>query len=486
MVRHPFENIGFPALPPRPRKAAVTSVLDKGAGPHEITDVIAVAGQWIDVVKLGWASARLTSPDALRDKLRHYREAGIRVCTGGTFLEIALAQGTIAPFLESAKALGIDMIEVSNGIHPMSEDDKLGLIERVRAAGFAVWSEVGRKDPTEDASMRIDDRIAACQRELAAGAEKVVLEGRESGTVGIYDRRGEPEEELLDRIAGDVGLGNLVFEAPRKAQQVWMIRHFGPHVNLGNVPLAEALPLATLRTGLRSDTFADVHLPGIDVYVELGVDGAVRARDRGGVVIMIDALRASATIVTALASGMASVKVVATVEACVGDVTAGERGGKKLANLDHGNSPTELLRNDYQGRQLVLTSTNGAEVLVTAAGEGTDILVGTTLNARAVAAAATRIAKERSVPITLLQAGRNNAPAREDALAANAIFRAMQGAHLHGTLPTAPALEAAFFASDSGKNLVHLGYSEDVRFCAQLDLYDVVPHLAGGVLVPLS
>jgi phosphosulfolactate synthase len=259
VVRHPFESIGFPALPPRPRKAGITSVIDKGAGPNEVNDVIAVAGQWIDVVKLGWGSARLTSPDALRDKLRHYREAGIRVCTGGTLCEIARAQGKVEPFLKAATDLGIDLIEVSNDVHPMTEDETLGLIEQVRRAGFAVWSEVGKKNPAEDAGLRIDERIAACRRELDAGAEKVILEGRESGTVGIDDRRGEPEEEMLDRLASDVGLANLVFEAPHKAQQVWLIRHFGPQVNLGDVPLAEALSLATLRTGLRSDTFADVH-----------------------------------------------------------------------------------------------------------------------------------------------------------------------------------------------------------------------------------
>ncbi len=465
----------------------MTSILDKGLGPAETRDLVAVAGEWIDVVKLGWASARLTNGDALREKVAAYQAAGVRVCTGGTFLEVALAQDKVVPFLEAARALQVDMIEVSNGIHPMSDDEKVALIARARAAGFAVWSEVGKKDPEEDAAIGVNDRIAAVERELAAGSEKVVLEARESGTVGIYDQSGQPATELIDRLAADLGIDRLVFEAPKKDQQVWMIRHFGAHVNLGNVPAAEALPLATLRTGLRGDTFADFHLRGIDVFVGMGAAGAMEARDRGGVVVMIDALRASATIVTALASGMASVKVVATPGECVGEVTAGERGGKKLPHCDHGNSPTELLREEYAGKQLVLTTTNGAEVLLTASGPNTRVLVGTTLNAAAVAAAAVRLASAMSAPITLLQAGRNNQAAREDALAASTIFHAMRGVHLHGSgLPTSRGLESDFFRSASGRNLADLGYGEDVSFCARTDVYDVVPAYDQGVVTVLE
>lgn len=302
-----------PALPPKPRSAAVTSVLDKGLGPAEADDLITAAGEWIDVVKLGWGSARVTGGEALRRKIAAYRSAGIDVCTGGTFFELAVAQGVVEGFLEAARDVGIRMIEVSNGVHPMSDADKCALIGRARAAGFSVWSEVGKKDPEEDARLGFAERLAAIERELEAGADKVVLEARESGTVGIYDKSGKPAVELVERIAERIGIERLVFEAPRKAQQVWMIRHFGAQVNLGNVAASEAIPLATLRTGLRGDTLADFHLSGIDLYVGRGVNGALEARERGGVVIVIDALRFSATVVAALASGMASVKVLSLI-----------------------------------------------------------------------------------------------------------------------------------------------------------------------------
>ena len=486
MTVHPFDCIQFPPLPDKPRERGMTSILDKGLGVSGVRDLLAVAGEWIDVVKLGWATARLTDGQALRDKVACYRQQGVKVCTGGTFLEVAVAQDRVSAFLDSAHALGIEMVEVSNGIHPMSDDTKAELIRTAVAAGFTVWSEVGKKDPEEDAALTIGDRIRAVERELEAGSQKVVLEARESGTVGIYDRDGQPAIELLERIVERVGVDRLVFEAPQKRQQVWMIQRFGATVNLGNVAAADAIPLATLRTGLRGDTFADVHLRGIDVYLELGVNGALTARERGGIVVLIDALRFSATAVAALASGMASVKPVSSPSECVGEVTAGERGGKKLATVMHANSPREIAARGYVGKQLVITTTNGVEMLLTAAGPDNTVLVGTTLNARAVARAAVRLAGQRGGPITLLAAGRNNQPAIEDTLAASEILHAMEGVRLHGARPRqSAALESEFFASDSGRNLVGLGYSEDVRFCARKDIYDLVPHLRDGVLRPL-
>ena len=52
----------------------------------------------------------------------------------------------------------------------------------------------------------------------------------------------------------DIPPDRILFDAPRKDQQVWFVRRFGPEVNLGNIPLGEVLPLETLRLGLRSDT----------------------------------------------------------------------------------------------------------------------------------------------------------------------------------------------------------------------------------------
>jgi 2-phosphosulfolactate phosphatase len=267
-----------------------------------------------------------------------------------------------------------------------------------------------------------------------------------------------------------------------------MIRQFGSTVNLANIALDDAISLVTLRTGLRGDTFRDFQMPGVQTYLEMGVNGAMQARQRGGVVILIDALRASATIVTSLAMNMKSVRPVVSVEQCVGDVTAGERGGRKLPTLNHGNSPTELLahKHEYAGKTLGLTTTNGTECLLAASGPNNVVFVGTTLNASAVAASALAIAKARKVPISLLMAGRNNQACIEDELAAGEILVKLgAAAQMQGSVPrTSNALEADFFAGDSGRNLAKLGYADDVLFCSQLDRFDVVPVLRDGILVP--
>lgn len=493
---HPLAVLQAPDLPGKPRRTGLTSILDKGLGPGQARDLTATAGDWIDVVKLGWGTARFQPQTALEEKIGVFREARVEVCTGGTLMEIAHAQGRIDETLEGARRLGFTMIEVSNGVNPMSSEEKLDLIRRARDAGFRVWSEVGKKSSEEDSRLSLEDRLDAVVAELAAGAEKVILEARESGNLGIYSSSGEPVSELIHRLAEATGAERLVFEAPRKPQQVWMVRNLGPDVNLGNVAPGDALSLVTLRTGFRGDTFADVHLGGTEVFLELGVNGALSVRRRGGVVVLIDALRASATIVTALAMGMAAVRPVATAEACVpqpghedDEITAGERGGRKLPSVRHGNSPTELLRqSSYRGKTLVLTTSNGTECLTAAAGPNSVVLVGTTLNRTAVARAALELAARHGGPINLLMAGRNNQPTEEDALAAGEIFRALQqrqAVRLHRLEEDAPltatrALEAAFCASDSGANLVRLGYEDDVRFCAQVDRYDAVPIFEDG------
>ncbi len=487
-----FTEIQVPELPAKPREAALTSILDKGLGPMAVEDLCRVAGDWIDVVKLGWGTARTHPRDVLKAKIDAYHLAGVKVCTGGTFMEVAYAQDRVPALLREASELGVDMVEVSNGVHPMRDHEKHALIRQARDAGFIVWSEVGRKDPEEDALLTLRDRIAAVEQELAAGAAQVILEARESGRVGIYNRAGEPQAEMVKRLVDRIGLERLLFEAPLKSQQVWLLRHLGQRVNLGNIAPADAIPLATLRMGLRGDTLAEIHLGGIDVFLETGFNGAVRARERGGVVVMIDALRASATMIAALASGMRSIRPVATVADCKGgpdDITAGERGGRKLPHVQHGNSPTELLAQGYVGKNLVITSSNGVECLMTAAGPETTVLVGTTLNRQAVARAAFALAQERGAPITLLMAGRNNRLTIEDSLAAGLILRAdaTRGLQLrvHGETPrSSAALEADFLGSESGENLVQLGYGEDVRFCAGVDRYELVPVLEGELIVP--
>jgi phosphosulfolactate synthase len=65
---------------------------------------------------------------------------------------------------------------------------------------------------------------------------------------------------LIDEIAHEIDVADVVFEAPTKASQGYFVKHFGPDVNLGNIPPEEVIPLETLRLGLRADTLKEVLL----------------------------------------------------------------------------------------------------------------------------------------------------------------------------------------------------------------------------------
>ena len=91
--------------------------------------------------------------------------------------------------------------------------------------------------------------------ELEAGSWKVIAEGRESGTVGVFRPNGTAHTYLINKIIAKIDPSKILWEAPKKTQQVWFIRLFGANVNLGNIATNEVIPLECLRLGLRGDTF---------------------------------------------------------------------------------------------------------------------------------------------------------------------------------------------------------------------------------------
>jgi phosphosulfolactate synthase len=97
--------------------------------------------------------------------------------------------------------------------------------------------------------------------DLAAGAALVIAEGRESGTVGLFDASGAVHPELVEAIVHALGAETVIFEAPQKHQQVWLVKHFGPNVNLGNIPPRDVISVETIRQGLRADTLMLMHAP---------------------------------------------------------------------------------------------------------------------------------------------------------------------------------------------------------------------------------
>ncbi|HLH64294.1 MAG TPA: phosphosulfolactate synthase [Solirubrobacteraceae bacterium] len=239
----------LPQRTAKPRQEGITHVLDRGLSVAEIDGLVEVAGEYVDLVKLGWGTAVATGN--LQAKLERYRHHGITVMLGGTLTELAIAQGRLDALVGRLHELGIDHLELSDGTIEIGHDQKLALISRL-AKEFTVLSEVGSKDDTR--IMAPYRWVELIQAELEAGAWKVIAEARESGSVGIFRHDGEVRQGLVDEIVHAIPPQRILFEAPRKEQQVWFVRRFGANVNLGNVTPEDVLSLETVRVGLRSDT----------------------------------------------------------------------------------------------------------------------------------------------------------------------------------------------------------------------------------------
>ena len=247
-----LDLLDLPQRSIKPRQRGITHVLDRGLSVAQVDALVEVAGDAIDIVKLGWGTSVVTGN--LEPKLARYRDYGIPVVFGGTLTEIAIAQDRLEPLLDTIRRLGLRHVEISDGTITLAHEAKLELIERL-AQEFTVLSEVGSKDDTR--IMAPYRWVELINSELEAGAWKVIAEARESGTVGIFRHDGEVRMGLIDEIVHAVPPDRIVFEAPRKEQQVWFVRRLGPNVNLGNIAPDDVLSLETIRLGLRSDTALD-------------------------------------------------------------------------------------------------------------------------------------------------------------------------------------------------------------------------------------
>jgi phosphosulfolactate synthase len=244
-----YELFGDPNRSRKPREVGITHVLDKGLSVAEVENLLEVAASYVDIIKFGWGTSVVV--ENLDAKIRLCRERGIDVYCGGSLFELAVKRNKVGEYAAFLKDRGIRLIEVSDGVLEISPRDKLAYIERL-AKDFRVLSEVGSKD--ESVVVAPYRWVKQIKSELEAGAWKVITEGRESGTVGLYRTSGEIRTGLIEEIEVEIDTTRLVFESPQKAQQVWLIKHFGPNVNLGNIAPEDVVSLETLRQGLRADT----------------------------------------------------------------------------------------------------------------------------------------------------------------------------------------------------------------------------------------
>jgi phosphosulfolactate synthase len=236
----------------KPRESGYTMVMDKGLSLREAEDMIDSSGDFIDIVKLGWATSYVTSQ--LDQKIKLYQNAGIPCYLGGTLFEAFVIRDQFDDYLRVVDKYDLEHVEVSDGSITMGHDDKCDYIQRL-SKNYTVLSEVGSKDAAK--IIPPYKWIDQMRTELEAGAWKVIGEARESGNVGLFRDSGEVRQGLVEEILTQIPKDKILWEAPQKSQQVWFIKLCGTNVNLGNIATNEIIPLETIRLGLRGDTFHD-------------------------------------------------------------------------------------------------------------------------------------------------------------------------------------------------------------------------------------
>lgn len=247
------KNFDLPYIPDRrvkPREDGLTMMMDKGLSLTETENFIQANGHLTDIIKFGFGTAYVAND--LEEKIKLYKSHDIRPYFGGTLFEAFYARGMFEDFLRLMDKYQLDLCEISDGSIIIPHDEKCELIHRM-AKDRTVLSEVGSKD--SGILISPNKWIKMMSTELEAGSWKVIAEGRESGNVGVFRPNGTAHTFLINKIIAKVKPEDILWEAPKKNQQVWFIKLFGANVNLGNIAPNEVIPLECLRIGLRGDTF---------------------------------------------------------------------------------------------------------------------------------------------------------------------------------------------------------------------------------------
>ena len=248
-------NFNLDKIPERttqPRSNGITMVTDKGLSLQDTKDFLSVSSAHVDMVKLAFGTAYVT-PN-LDEKIKVYQSYNIPVYFGGLLLEAFIIRNQFDDYIDVVKKYGINYFEVSDGSLSIPHAEKCGYIEKLAKLG-TVLSEIGSKDKDREHITPPYKWIELIKAELSAGSEYIIAEARENGTVGLYRDSGEVREGLVQEILTQVSGEKIIWEAPRKDQQLYFLDLMGCNANLGNIAYNEVISLEAMRVGLRGDSF---------------------------------------------------------------------------------------------------------------------------------------------------------------------------------------------------------------------------------------
>jgi len=258
MSKRAFNFLHVNDRPEKPRTKGLTEIRGPyydPMGPRELQDILETMGKYVDIYKFSGGSFALMDRDTVTKLIGICHDYDVEVSTGG-FIENVLVRDNdkVEDYVAEAETLGFDIVEISSGFLAIDTDDLVALTELVADYNLKPKPEInvqfgagGASDPDDleregqqDPSMAIREG----ERHLDVGADLLMVEA-EGITEEVHDWR----TDVVYELANELGMENLVFEAPGPAMFEWYVKNFGPNVNLF-VDNSQIVELECMRSGL--------------------------------------------------------------------------------------------------------------------------------------------------------------------------------------------------------------------------------------------
>jgi phosphosulfolactate synthase (CoM biosynthesis protein A) len=253
-----FDFIRRNVREPKPRARGQTEIRGPyytPVGRRYLEDLFESAGAYIDAFKFAGGSFSVLPRRVLHELIELCHRNQVLVSTGG-WIEYVLTQGPMAVdrYIGQCRDLGFDILEISSGFIAIPEADLLRLTEKVRRAELTPKPEVGiqfgaggatsAEALAEEGTRDVGSAIALARRYLAAGATTIMIESE-----GITESVHAWRIDAIARIAEEVGIERVMFEAADPAVFAWYVKTYGPAVNLF-VDHTQIIQLECLREGI--------------------------------------------------------------------------------------------------------------------------------------------------------------------------------------------------------------------------------------------
>jgi len=248
MSKPAFDFLQRPPRHLKPRTRGITVVSDKAKSLSQTRDLVTTIGEIVDHMKIPdhvgvmWRD----SAEFIQEKNAIYNAAGIHTLPGGIPFEVAVVQGKLPQFMARCAELGFKGVEVSEDSIDITPQDRINAIKTGVKAGLEVFTELGKKFP--DQPLNAEEGIETARRDLDAGALMVVVEKTD---VALVIKNGT---DSIHRLMRGVGPEKLVIECGPGADRFdiakWLIREFGPDINLENIDAEDAHIIEAMRHGL--------------------------------------------------------------------------------------------------------------------------------------------------------------------------------------------------------------------------------------------